>query len=116
MNVQAFSAADFRHGSIALLTGGLAALLVMPSGDAFDDMAALARELAAGGAHLYSISDSPEASAASRVLLPMAPVPEWLSPAVAVLPAQSLALALAAARGLDPDRPRGLADKVVRTR
>jgi glutamine---fructose-6-phosphate transaminase (isomerizing) len=113
---QAFSAADFRHGSIALLCDGLAVLLIMPSGAAFDDMSALARDLAAGGALLYAVSDSVAAAGPARVLLPMAAVPEWLSPPVAVLPVQSLALALAAARGLDPDHPRGLADKVVRTR
>jgi glucosamine--fructose-6-phosphate aminotransferase (isomerizing) len=111
---QPFSAADFRHGSIALLVEGLAALLIMPSGAAFEDMTALARQLAAGGARLHAISDAPVPDA--RVVLPMAAVPEWLSPPVAVLPIQALALALAAERGLDPDRPRGLADKVVRTR
>jgi glucosamine--fructose-6-phosphate aminotransferase (isomerizing) len=113
---QPFSAADFRHGSIALLSEGLAALLVMPSGAAFDDMAALAGDLKAGGAHLYAVSDTPAADAVARVRLPMAAVPEWLSPVVTVLPVQTLALALAAARGLDPDHPRGLADKIVRTR
>jgi glutamine---fructose-6-phosphate transaminase (isomerizing) len=113
---QPFSAADFRHGSIALLTEGLAALLVMPSGAAFDDMMSLARDLGAGGARLYAISDAPAVDAVARVRLPMAAVPEWLSPPVAVLPLQCLAMALAAERGLDPDRPRGLADKVVRTR
>jgi glucosamine--fructose-6-phosphate aminotransferase (isomerizing) len=109
-----FSAADFRHGSIALLKEGLAALLIMPSGAAFEDMSAVARDLAAGGAHLYAVSDV--AVPQARVLLPTVAVPEWLSPLVAVLPVQGLAMALAAARGLDPDRPRGLADKVVRTR
>ena len=112
---QPFSAADFRHGSIALLTDGLPALLVMPSGAAYDDMAALARELGGGGAHLVTISDQPGAGEAARVRLPMATVPEWLSPLVAVLPVQRLALSLAVARGLDADRPRGLAEKVVRT-
>lgn len=112
---QAFSAADFRHGSIALLTEGLAALLFMPAGAAYDDMAALARDLAAGGARLAVVSDQAAAARDARVWLPTASLPEWLSPLVAVLPAQRLALALAAARGLDPDRPRGLAEKVVRT-
>jgi glucosamine--fructose-6-phosphate aminotransferase (isomerizing) len=113
---QPFSAADFRHGSIALLTRELAALLLMPSGAAFADMMALARDLHAGGAQLFAISDAPEVDPLVRVRLPIASVPEWLSPPVAVLPVQSLALALAAERGLDPDHPRGLADKVVRTR
>ena len=38
-----------------------------------------------------------------------------LSPLVSVLPVQKLAVALTYARGLDPDNPRGLPQKVVRT-
>jgi glucosamine--fructose-6-phosphate aminotransferase (isomerizing) len=41
-------------------------------------------------------------------------VPEPLSPLVAIVPGQLLALHLAAARGYDPDRPRGL-NKVTKT-
>jgi glucosamine--fructose-6-phosphate aminotransferase (isomerizing) len=109
---QAFSAADFRHGSIALLAEGLATLLIMPSGAAHADMAALGDRLAEGGARVYAVSDR---AAAARVLLPSAPVPEWLSPLTTVLPVQRLALALAHAKGLDPDHPRGLFQKIVRT-
>jgi len=48
--------------------------------------------------------------------LPIAPaVPEWLSPVPAVVPGQLLAMGLAAAKGYDPDRPRGLS-KVTITR
>ncbi len=116
MPTHPFSAADFRHGSIALLHPDLNALLIMPSGAAFADMVALAAELNAGGARLYTVSDEAAAGEHARVRLPMAHVPEWLSPMVAVLPVQRLALELAAARGVDPDHPRGLANKVVRTR
>jgi len=42
------------------------------------------------------------------------PLPEALSPLAAVIPGQLLALHLSLARGLDPDRPRGLS-KVTRT-
>ncbi len=110
-----FSAADFRHGSIALLDRGLPITMIMPSGATFDDMAALGRQLAAGGGRILAISDDDRARKDARFFLPMARVPEWLSPLVAVLSVQRLVLALAAARGLDPDNPRGLADKVVRT-
>ena len=50
------------------------------------------------------------ASAGSRV----EPVPEWLSPLCAVIPAQLLAVGAAERRGLDADRPAGL-QKVTRT-
>lgn len=110
-----FSAADFRHGSIALLGDGLPVALVMPSGAAHDDMAGLAQQLASGGARLLVLSDDERLPAPGALRLPLDPVPEWLSPLTAVLPAQRLAVELALARGLDPDRPRGLAGKVVRT-
>jgi glucosamine--fructose-6-phosphate aminotransferase (isomerizing) len=41
-------------------------------------------------------------------------VPEWLSPFIAVVAGQLLALELAQAKGIDFERPRGLT-KVTRT-
>ncbi len=111
-----WSAADLRHGSIALVQPGTPALLVMPSGAALPDMQKLAQEIGARGAELTVISDDPAAAPTATVRLPLAvTVPEWLSPATAVLPGQLLALELALARNLDPDRPRGLTTKVVKT-
>jgi glucosamine--fructose-6-phosphate aminotransferase (isomerizing) len=98
-----------------VLSQGLPILMIMPSGDTFDDMADLERQLHAGGAHLYAVSDDPRVAANATVHLPSATVSEWLSPLVSVLPVQKLAVAIAYARGLDPDQPRGLPQKVVRT-
>jgi glucosamine--fructose-6-phosphate aminotransferase (isomerizing) len=111
-----WSAADLRHGSIVLVQPGTRALLVMPTGAAFTDMQELAQEIGARGAEVIVISDDPQAAPGALHRLPLVvSVPEWLSPATAVLPGQLLALELALARGLDPDRPRGLTDKVVKT-
>ena len=46
--------------------------------------------------------------------LSVEPVPEWLSPLCAVIPAQLLAVGAAERRGVDVDRPVGL-QKVTRT-
>jgi glutamine---fructose-6-phosphate transaminase (isomerizing) len=46
--------------------------------------------------------------------IPLEPVPEWLSPLVAVIPAQLLAVGAAEHLGRDVDRPTGL-QKVTRT-
>ncbi|HEX9037374.1 MAG TPA: SIS domain-containing protein [Ktedonobacterales bacterium] len=111
-----YSSADFRHGPIAATSPGDAALLVMPSGRALDDLLELAHDLKAMGVELLVISDALEALALATTPLPFAaPVPEWLSPIAAVLPGQSLALRLALAKGLDPDAPRAI-QKVTRTR
>lgn len=123
----AYSAADFRHGPIATVEAGPeapAALLVMPSGRAYNDLLALAGELRARGVELAVISDEPEALGLARLPLPLSQggasgaaggrLPEWLSPVTAVVPGQVLALRLAEAKGLAPDTPRGL-HKVTRT-
>jgi glucosamine--fructose-6-phosphate aminotransferase (isomerizing) len=111
----AYSSADFRHGPIATVSAGLPAILVMPAGAVFADMLDLARELHAREAELLIITDEPAAHPLATTLLPLArSVPEWLSPITAILPGQTLALRLALAKGVDPDRPRGL-QKVTRT-
>lgn len=110
-----YSSADFRHGPIATIDEGAAALLVAPTGSAFDDMRALACDLQRRGAELLVISDAAQALDVATTPLPLAATtPEWLSPISAVLPGQLFALHLALAKGLDPDTPRGI-QKVTRT-
>jgi glucosamine--fructose-6-phosphate aminotransferase (isomerizing) len=76
------------------------------------DLAAVLREREAD---LLMISDAPAALALARSPFPLpAGTPEWLSPIIATLPGQQLALRLAQAKGIDPDAPRGLT-KVTRT-
>jgi glucosamine--fructose-6-phosphate aminotransferase (isomerizing) len=114
----AYSSADLRHGPIAAVEPGSAALLVMPSGAAYADLEALTDELGARQIDLAVISDVQAALARAASPLPLGTkrgaVPEWLSPVIAVIPGQWLALRLAEAKGLDPDTPRGLR-KVTRT-
>ncbi len=111
-----YSSADFRHGPIATVDSGSPVLLIMSSGRTLPDMLELIGELRRRDAHLLVISDIAEALSLAHTPLPVAgTVPEWLSPIVAIVPGQQLALHLALARGLDPDVPRGLA-KVTRTR
>jgi glucosamine--fructose-6-phosphate aminotransferase (isomerizing) len=62
------------------------------------------------------LSDNAEALDLAQVPLEIqSSLPEWITPMVMVIPGQLLAFHLAHARGLDPDKPRGLA-KVTITR
>lgn len=113
--VSAYSSADFRHGPIATVDEGLPVILVMPTGATFADMLDLAAELQRRGAELLVISESSQALELAKTSLPIAtPIPEWLSPIVAILPGQLMALHLALSKGLNPDVPRGL-HKVTKT-
>jgi glucosamine--fructose-6-phosphate aminotransferase (isomerizing) len=105
---EGFSAADLRHGPIAVVEPGLPVLVLRAAGPAEADMRALAGDLRERGADVALVADDPDAA------LPLpAGVPEALAPVVAVVRGQQLALAVARRRGLDPDAPEGLSKVTV---
>jgi glucosamine--fructose-6-phosphate aminotransferase (isomerizing) len=112
-----YSAADFAHGPVALLAPGSAVFASITVGPARDALLEPVRRLVADvGAEVLVLSDDPAARAVGRWALPVpAGVAEWLTPIAAIVPAQLHAMHLAIARGLDPERPRGLR-KVTETR
>jgi glucosamine--fructose-6-phosphate aminotransferase (isomerizing) len=111
-----FSAADLRHGPIAMVEARYPALVFAPDGRARAGMLELAADLLSRGAETYVVAGVGSTVKGSTVTIALpAGIPEPLSPLVAIVPAQLIALYLALERGLDPDTPRGLT-KVTRTR
>ena len=110
-----YSAADFQHGPIALVTPGFPVVAVATRGPTMPGMLELLGRLRTGKARLLVISDVAEALALGDAIPLPAGVPEWLAPLVAVVPGQLYAYHLAEARGLDPDQPRNLS-KITLTR
>lgn len=111
-----YSAADFQHGPIAMVRELFPVILVAPRGAAAAGLATLTTRLCELGAHLVAISDVPEVLAAADLPAPLpASVEERFSPLTAIVAGQLFAFHLAHARGLDPERPRGLR-KVTETR
>jgi glucosamine 6-phosphate synthetase-like amidotransferase/phosphosugar isomerase protein len=109
------SYADLVHGPIAVVDAKTPALLVAAAdGPMLPEMTGLARRIAGTGAHVYGIGGDPEFAAACRAALPGTSLPEHLAPFALAVPGQLLAEALARAKGIDPDAPRGL-DKVTQT-
>jgi len=105
-----YAAPDFKHGPIALVHPGFPVLAVAPSGAVLDDLLPLLRQLRDElGADLLVLSDSAEALALGQTALPLpAGVPEWLSPLVAIVPAQLYCYHLTRACGYDTEAPRYL--------
>lgn len=111
-----YSSADFLHGPIAMLEPDLPLLIVSTGPRPFAEMRDLAVRARSVGAPVLALSDDEALLAAADAPLPLAGgAPEWLAPITAVALGQLIALALARARGLDPDAPRGLR-KVTLTR
>jgi glucosamine--fructose-6-phosphate aminotransferase (isomerizing) len=106
---EGFSSADLMHGPIAAVAPGTPAVIVAPCGKALASVLETAAALGDRGARPILVAEAPHAD------LPLpAGVPEWLSPLVAVLPGQVLALRHAVVGGRAIDRPAGLT-KVTET-
>jgi glucosamine--fructose-6-phosphate aminotransferase (isomerizing) len=118
-----YSTADFQHGPIALVEPDFPVLAVVSRGPLYaGTLALLTRLKVQSGAMMLVISDGEEAGAPgglhalgeSGLRIPPE-TPEWLSPLIAIAPAQLFCYYLAHAKGHDPDAPRGL-HKVTLTR
>jgi glucosamine--fructose-6-phosphate aminotransferase (isomerizing) len=101
-----YSPPDLMHGPIAVLGPDHPLLAFAPAGATAAGVAEVVEEARRRGA--------PAIVAAPGALLPLVPMPEWLSPLGAVIPAQLLAAELAERRGVEVDAPFGLS-KVTRT-
>jgi glucosamine--fructose-6-phosphate aminotransferase (isomerizing) len=110
---QPFSAADFRHGPLALVEPGLVVLAVATDGPLYSDVVELIEVVRRGGAHVVAISDRDDCPADELVVLP-GNLPEWLTPIPITVAAQLFTYHLTVARGLDPDDPRAI-HKVTKT-
>jgi glucosamine--fructose-6-phosphate aminotransferase (isomerizing) len=111
-----YSAADFRHGPVAMAAPGFPVLAVVPGGAVYADVAALLRTLVEErGVDLVALSDEEEALVLARTPLRLpGGLPEWLTPIPAIVAAQLFSYHLARAMGRDTEAPRGLS-KVTRT-
>ena len=115
VSASGLSYADLLHGPIALVDPATPTLLVAAAdGPVLPGMTALTGRIAATGAHVYGIGGDAAFAAACRTTLPGTSLPEHLAPMALIVPGQLLVEALARAKGIDPDAPRGLR-KVTQT-
>lgn len=105
---QPYSAADYRHGPIALASAAVSAVLLDQDGPTRADLCALREELLRRGVRTLVVGDGANAD------VPIPAGPDWLAPVPLAIAGQLLAFQLARRRGSDPDRPAGI-QKVTRT-
>ncbi|RYE01578.1 MAG: SIS domain-containing protein [Sphingomonadales bacterium] len=100
-HAEAFSAAEVRHGPMALVGQGFPVLLLGQDDEAQESVAELAAEFAGRGANVLhaGIGDAP------GIRLPSLAAHPVVQPLLLVESFYRLANALAVARGHDPDRP-----------
>jgi len=110
----AFSGADLLHGPLAMVDPEYPVLAVVPDGVGAAAMRPVLARLRASGADLLVLGGAQAQGAGGRHFPMPGGLAEEVHPVVDIVPLQWLALEMAVARGLDPDRPRGLA-KVTET-
>jgi len=110
LHAEAFSAAELRHGPMALVRAGFPIFAFLQNDETRDGVEALARELVGVGADvMVAGSEIP-----GTVVLPTLSAHAAIEPLLMIQSFYRLANALAIARGLDPDRPPHL-QKVTET-
>jgi glucosamine--fructose-6-phosphate aminotransferase (isomerizing) len=120
----AWSTVDVRHGPLALARPDRPVVLQHARGPVSDDARAVAELLAARGVPVHVVGDPLDAGGSratagaadgSGLHVPVpGELPEHLRPLVHAVRLQQLSLAVARARGVDPDHPAGLS-KVTAT-
>jgi len=110
LHAEAFSAAEVRHGPMALARDGFPVLLLAQDDATRGGVEALAADLVQAGARVLLAG----ATAPGAVTLPALQAHALLQPILLVQAFYVMVETLARARGFDPDRPPGLA-KVTRT-
>ena len=105
-----YSPADFQHGPMALAHEGFPIFAVVAEGAITASvMELLGRLVASRRVELLTVSNHQPALALSHTALRLPEgVPEWLSPILAIVPAQLFCYHLTRAKGYDTEAPRGL--------
>ena len=112
---QPYSSADFLHGPVAVVDRGFPVFVIAPAGGIFPSILDVVKKAHKKGAELVIISNQNEILELAQSPIPLPDdIPEWLSPILAILPAQLFSYHLARTRGLDVETPRGLS-KVTKT-
>lgn len=112
VHAEAYSAAEVKHGPMAIVGTGFPVLMLVPNDAARGAFEPLARDFVERGARVILAGDEEPGALTLPVLPGLHPV---LAPIASIQSFYRLAADLSLARGLDPDRPPHLS-KVTQTR
>ena len=102
------TATDLAHGPIAALDPFFPVWAIASADETLSAVQEACERVRAMGATLVASGTAADRIAGAAYTLPVPePEPRLLSPLLSVVPGQLFAWALARAKGLDPDRPRG---------
>jgi glucosamine--fructose-6-phosphate aminotransferase (isomerizing) len=116
IHAEGYPAGEMKHGPIALIDEQLPVVALAPQDAVFEKMLSNMEEVKArGGTLIVVTSEGMEKHLAGKAdhVLAVPPAPEFITPALLVVPLQLLAYHIALLRGCDVDQPRNLAKSVT---
>jgi glucosamine--fructose-6-phosphate aminotransferase (isomerizing) len=114
VHAEGFSAAEMKHGPIALIDEDMPVLVVAPRDASYPKVLSNMQEVKARGGHLVTISSEPNGLAElSDELFTVPHTLDALLPVLTSVPLQLLAYHIGVLRGCDVDKPRNLAKSVT---
>ena len=115
IHAEGLSAAEMKHGHIALITSGMPVVAIAPQGSQYEKMLSNIEEVKARGARVIAVGTAGDDRLRKLAdeMFEIPHLPEPLQPIAAVVPLQLLAYHIAVLRGCNVDRPRNLAKSVT---
>jgi glucosamine--fructose-6-phosphate aminotransferase (isomerizing) len=116
IHAEGYPAGEMKHGPIALIDEQLPVVALAPQDAVFEKMLSNMEEVKArGGTLIVVTSEGMEKHLSGKAdhVLAVPPAPEFVTPALLVVPLQLLAYHIALLRGCDVDQPRNLAKSVT---
>ena len=114
VHAEGFSAAEMKHGPIALIDENMPVVVVAPRDNVYPKVLSNMREVKARGGYLVAVTTEPNglAELADEVVI-VPGTEDSLQPILASIPLQLLAYHIGVMRGCDVDKPRNLAKSVT---
>ncbi|MBI5037775.1 MAG: glutamine--fructose-6-phosphate transaminase (isomerizing) [Candidatus Kerfeldbacteria bacterium] len=119
IHAEGYSAAEMKHGPIALIDENMPVVIVAPQDSeepqSYDKIVSNAEEVRARGGRIIAIVNEGDAQI-SKLAEWVIEIPNTLAhlvPVLATIPLQLLAYEIAVQKGFDPDKPRNLAKSVT---
>jgi glucosamine--fructose-6-phosphate aminotransferase (isomerizing) len=115
IHAEGMSAAEMKHGPIALITPGMPVVVVATRNSQYDKVVSNIQEVRSRGGHVIAVATEGDSQieAICEEVLWVPEVSEPLQPLVTTVPLQLLAYHAAVLRGKDVDKPRNLAKSVT---
>ena len=115
IHAEAYPAGELKHGPLALVDENMPIVAVAPNNNLLEKIKSNLQEVKARGGKLYvfAAEDSGLDNDEGVKVLKVAPVNQYISPIVYIVPLQLLAYYVALTKGTDVDKPRNLAKSVT---